>query len=266
MAVVTFGTLHANGAIIYLRNGTQYSRTYVESESSLFMDPTVEFYSGGQYFHYVNDGYNFVEWNTSYDGTGTSYAPGVSIPSKTDYYAIWEEKPPVTYTVTNKELKSIADAIRTKGGTTASLVYPTGFVNAINDIQTGGMVHLIGNRLVLDVNTDTRTSSVLDTGVDDGIIMTYFYVNVGGTATASIQGSADSSSWSTIYSRTSTGARSAYIYTGYRYYRLRINGSKTNQNWMIGAIACVDYSTAAQTNLFSPTDEVMDIPDNEETI
>lgn len=41
------------------------------------------------------------------------------------------------YLTTDTELTSIANAIRTKGGTTASLTYPTGFVNAINSIATG---------------------------------------------------------------------------------------------------------------------------------
>ena len=42
--------------------------------------------------------------------------------------------PVVTYVTTSTELTSIANAIRTKGGTSAALVYPTGFVSAINDI------------------------------------------------------------------------------------------------------------------------------------
>ena len=42
------------------------------------------------------------------------------------------------YLTTDIELTSIANAIRTKGGTQADLVYPTGFVSAINDIPTGG--------------------------------------------------------------------------------------------------------------------------------
>ena len=41
------------------------------------------------------------------------------------------------YLVTDTELTSIADAIRTKGGTSADLSFPTEFVSAINDIQTG---------------------------------------------------------------------------------------------------------------------------------
>ena len=42
------------------------------------------------------------------------------------------------YLTTDTELTSIANAIRTKGGTSAQLTYPTGFVTAINAIPTGG--------------------------------------------------------------------------------------------------------------------------------
>ena len=41
------------------------------------------------------------------------------------------------YLVTDTELTSIADAIRTKGGTSATLSFPTEFVSAINAIATG---------------------------------------------------------------------------------------------------------------------------------
>lgn len=44
----------------------------------------------------------------------------------------------IEYLTNNTELGSIADAIRTKGGTSAQLVYPAGFVSAINAIETGG--------------------------------------------------------------------------------------------------------------------------------
>ena len=36
------------------------------------------------------------------------------------------------------DLTSVANAIRTKGGTSAQLSFPSGFVSAINAIQTGG--------------------------------------------------------------------------------------------------------------------------------
>lgn len=42
------------------------------------------------------------------------------------------------YLVTDTELTSIADAIRTKGGTSASLEFPTDFVSAIGNIPSGG--------------------------------------------------------------------------------------------------------------------------------
>ena len=42
------------------------------------------------------------------------------------------------YLTTDTELKSIADAIRTKGGTSETLSYPDGFVSAIDNISSGG--------------------------------------------------------------------------------------------------------------------------------
>lgn len=47
------------------------------------------------------------------------------------------------YKVTDTELTSVADAIRTKGGTQAQLEFPTGFVTAIGNIPTGGSATLI---------------------------------------------------------------------------------------------------------------------------
>lgn len=42
--------------------------------------------------------------------------------------------------VLDANLTSVANAIRTKGGTTGNLAFPTGFVNAISAIETGGKV------------------------------------------------------------------------------------------------------------------------------
>lgn len=41
------------------------------------------------------------------------------------------------YLTTDTELTSVANAIRTKGGTAANLIYPTGFVSAIENIPSG---------------------------------------------------------------------------------------------------------------------------------
>lgn len=42
------------------------------------------------------------------------------------------------YLTTDTDLTSVADAIRTKGGTSAALAFPAGFVQAIADIPSGG--------------------------------------------------------------------------------------------------------------------------------
>lgn len=44
----------------------------------------------------------------------------------------------VDSTQLDADLTSVANAIRTKGGTSASLAFPSGFVSAIGDIPTGG--------------------------------------------------------------------------------------------------------------------------------
>lgn len=46
------------------------------------------------------------------------------------------------YLTTDSELEAVADAIRAKGATSALLVYPNGFVSAINAIPTGGGANL----------------------------------------------------------------------------------------------------------------------------
>lgn len=42
------------------------------------------------------------------------------------------------YMVTDTDLTAVANAIRTKGGTSTSLSFPSGFVNAIGNISGGG--------------------------------------------------------------------------------------------------------------------------------
>lgn len=66
------------------------------------------------------------------------------------------------YLTTDTELTSVANAIRTKGGTSASLVYPTGFVTAIQNIPSGGT----------DVSDTTATAADVRTGK-------YFYTSAG---------------------------------------------------------------------------------------
>ena len=47
------------------------------------------------------------------------------------------------YLTNTADLTAVADAIRAKGGTAAQLVYPSGFVSAIQAIQTGVTPQLI---------------------------------------------------------------------------------------------------------------------------
>ena len=70
-------------------------------------------------------GYQLKEWNTNRDGSGLSFQPGDTISGGSPgydlgKYAIWEREV-IPYITTNTELISVADAIRTKGGTSASL-------------------------------------------------------------------------------------------------------------------------------------------------
>ena len=110
---------------------------------------------------WTQENYNFIEWNTSRDGTGTSYAPGDTAVAVT-VYAQWSLIP--SYTVSSTSLTSIADAIRTKGGTSASLTYPSGFISAINAIS-GGSTDIedgLVTRTISGVYSNSRVTTIGD--------------------------------------------------------------------------------------------------------
>lgn len=65
------------------------------------------------------------------------------------------------YTVDGTDLTSVANAIRTKGGTSAGLSFPTEFVSAIGDIPTGG-----GSTLITKNITANGTYNALDDDAD----------------------------------------------------------------------------------------------------
>jgi hypothetical protein len=52
------------------------------------------------------------------------------------------------YLTNTSELTAVADAIREKGGTSAPLTYPFGYVSAIQDIQTGGDIDALIDRAI----------------------------------------------------------------------------------------------------------------------
>ena len=68
------------------------------------------------------------------------------------------------YLVTDTEMTSVAGAIRTKGGTQASLSWPSGFVSAINAIPTGG-----GGSLPTCTMTVTGDPDVVLSNFSDGV-------------------------------------------------------------------------------------------------
>ena len=116
----------------------QYNRNYSASDATTASidyvgDPTASIEDIGWE---APAGYVFSEWNSSRDGSGTAYQVGETAIAET-LYAVWA-KIPVPYLVNDTDLTAVADAIRTKGGTTASLVFPGGFVSAISAIETGG--------------------------------------------------------------------------------------------------------------------------------
>ena len=110
------------------------SQKIVAAENKML--PTVEMLG------WSNSGYVFSEWNTQSDGTGTGFNTGeyppISWSGAFNLYAIWQLPPPTKYLTNSTDLTNIANAIRTKGGTSASLAYPSGFVSAINAIPAGG--------------------------------------------------------------------------------------------------------------------------------
>lgn len=83
----------------------------------------------------------------------------------------------VDSTQLDADLTTVADAIRTKGGTSAALAFPAGFVDAIDAIETGG-----GGggdfKLLIDAPVKTtskwNTPSMQNTLSSDGVIEVIF--------------------------------------------------------------------------------------------
>jgi len=61
---------------------------------------------------------------------------------------------PNDYLTTDTELASVANAIRTKGGTSTALVYPDGFVSAIQNIST------VNNQAKTSINPSTSSQTI----------------------------------------------------------------------------------------------------------
>lgn len=80
------------------------------------------------------------------------------------------------YVVSDASLAAVADAIRAKGGTSAPLAFPAGFVSAIGEIETGG-----GADQDLDFNfisVHTRSFTAADNSIKDAGVFKTFLRNL----------------------------------------------------------------------------------------
>lgn len=88
------------------------------------------------------------------------------------------------YLVTDTELTAVADAIRTKGGTSAALEWPDGYSQAVAAIPTGitptGTISITDNGSYDVTNYASATVSVSGGGVETAHI--YADLSIGGSA------------------------------------------------------------------------------------
>lgn len=95
----------------------------------------------------------------------------------------------------NADLTSVANAIRTKGGTSASLAFPAGFVSAVNAIPTGGG----------DLPDIYREVEYINTGNGDPYIKTNYTPTNGDNLHFIFQNNAERTTTQTFYTLISAG-------------------------------------------------------------
>lgn len=137
----------------YKNDGTSVSEQLPFMPATPFPDPAAD-------FGWSVQGKTFKGWNTESDGSGTFYYTGDTIWENAGrtFYAIWEA-PAIAYLTTDRDLTSIASAIRTKGGTSAQLTFPQGFVDAVGAIPTGGITPT-GTKQITLTDNGTTTEDV----------------------------------------------------------------------------------------------------------
>lgn len=124
------------------------------------------------------------------------------------------------YLVTDTELTSIANAIRTKGGTSASLSFPSGFSDAISAIPTGGsnnvQVTFSKTSPYISLNAYPNSASVDDTDPDNLVFTipqdSMFVISANHRTAPTVTGDV---TFSSIYSVTRPQVRYMYaVHTG----------------------------------------------------
>jgi len=107
----------------------------------------------------------------------------------------------VDSTQLDADLTSVANAIRTKGGTSASLAFPADFITAIAAIPSGG-----GGGLDCDYGTYTPSSDVLEASVTTTKARKWLLLWA-----ASLPGTADRIAWA-VGTTQYGGQKGAYAY------------------------------------------------------
>ena len=174
----------------------------------------------------------------------------------------------------DSDLTSVANAIRTKGGTSASLLFPSGFVSAINDISGGGgggSYPWYGPNTVLDYTKTITINLKNDTSWDSWTASTSATTILAASSNADFSYTYDFTQYSvaivtqvaTNYTYISTATKKAIpiangglfftlgwgIPSSYDDYQTGTNGSAVNSNITIGR--CFYYSTSGVKSVTS---------------
>ena len=93
-------TFESNGSTEYPVEGTMLPQTVTEKTDTALNANT-----------FTRKGYNFLNWNTAADGTGTSYADGatVNLTENTTLYAQWEDNHSLTKVINKKDATCTED-------------------------------------------------------------------------------------------------------------------------------------------------------------
>lgn len=188
------------------------------------------------------------------------------------------------YKVTDTELISIANAIRTKGGTQAQLEFPTGFVSAIQAIPTGGSnlqektVTQNGivlpdagydglSRVIVNVPTGGQEPAVL---YEDGEEFVEFYTWIQRDTNTSINFDSDSILWScqsVSYSGSILGVDQSFVKINNSVSYFCIKGVfTTSSSGNYKTYLCVDYSKRTSEGTSAPYKTLIEASELEQTI